>query len=96
MFFLFNVSANILTNLAERLQKLTKKIKGNYFIFTGNNLENGNVIYFSKKKNGQRILIKPLLSKKMNYKNMKSLLALMKKTVRFLIRIFLKAMLTEK
>tara|TARA_B100000989_G_C19517780_1_gene462564 strand:- start:507 stop:815 length:309 start_codon:yes stop_codon:yes gene_type:complete len=32
------------------LKQLGKKIRGDYFIFTGNNLENGNVIYFSKKK----------------------------------------------
>ncbi len=29
---------------------MRKKIRGNYFIFTGNNLKNGSVIYFSKDK----------------------------------------------
>ena len=64
MFFLFNVSANILTNLAKRLQELAKKIKGNYFIFTGNNLENGNVIYFSKKKKWTKNINQAVIVKK--------------------------------
>ena len=64
MFFLFNVSANILTNLSKRLQELAKKIKGNYFIFTGNNLENGNVIYFSKKKKWTKNINQAVIVKK--------------------------------
>ncbi len=41
-----------------------KKIKGDYFIFTGNNLENGNVIYFSKKKKWTRNINEAVIVKK--------------------------------
>ena len=70
---------------------MAKKIRGNYFIFTGNNLENGNVIYFSKKKKWTKNINQAVIVKKDELQKYEKLVSLDEKNCKVLNPYFFES-----
>jgi len=70
---------------------LAKKIRGDYFIFTGNNLENGNVIYFSKKKKWTKNINQAVIVKKDELQKYEKLVSLDEKNCKVLNPYFFES-----
>ncbi len=70
---------------------MAKKIRGDYFIFTGNNLENGNVIYFSKKKKWTKNINQAVIVKKDELQKYEKLVSLDEKNCKVLNPYFFES-----
>lgn len=70
---------------------MAKKIRGDYFIFTGNNLENGNVIYFSKKKKWTKNINQAVIIKKDELQKYEKLVSLDEKNCKVLNPYFFES-----
>ena len=75
---------------------MRKKIRGNYFIFTGNNLKNGSVIYFSKDKKWTKNINEAAIVRRNELQKYEKLVSLDEKNCKVLNPYFFESNISGK